>query len=52
MRDYDIDDPEKENGESAFDLKFQGKSALIDYLKQAKPLFNKIYEQVMEKLEE
>lgn len=34
------------------DLKFQGKPALINYLKENQELFNKIYNQVMKKLEE
>ena len=34
------------------DLKFQGKPALLQYLKDNEELFNKIYNQVMKKLEE
>lgn len=44
----------EENGniiEDKQDLKFQGKPALIEYLKINQKLFNKIYTQVMEKLE-
>ena len=41
-----------ENGVDKIPLKFQGKPALLDYLKNNEDLFNKIYKQVMNKLEE
>lgn len=43
---------DEENNPQFEDLKFQGKPALINYLKENEEMFNKIYEQVMKKLEE
>ena len=45
-------DKEGNHMEGTEDLKFQGKSKLLDYLKNNEKLFNRIYTQVTKKLEE
>jgi recombination protein RecA len=47
-----MQDVSTENGDEIEQCKFQGRPALLEYLKNRPDIFNLIYEQVMKKLEE